>query len=124
MAITSIHHQQMHQRAERVGDALRDLLAYWQEQHLNEGLLSPTDGTYPFTEDLVEVIAKVDTASMKLYDRAHADTATCKNCQHTITLLDDRWVDTGAIGDEFTARETCDDNHEDPFAAHEPERLP
>ena len=123
MAITSMHHQQMYQRVERVGNALRDLRAYWQEEDLNEGFLSPNDGTYPFPEDLEEVIAKVDDASAKLYDRAHADTGTCKHCQRTIALLVDGWVDTEAAGDDSTRRETCQDNHKNRVAAHEPKAV-
>lgn len=123
MAITSMHHQQMHQRVERVGNALRDLRAYWQKEDLNDGFLSVTDGTYPFLEDLEEVIVKVDDASEKLYDRAHADTGTCKHCQRTIALLVDSWVDTEAAGDDSTWRETCQVNHEDRVVAHEPETV-
>lgn len=47
--------------------------------------------------------------------------ATCRHCDRRI-IKDGtgRWVDPEAGGDDSIWRETCDENHEDRVAAHEP----
>lgn len=48
--------------------------------------------------------------------------ALCQHCGREITLdTENRWVDPEATGDDLVWRETCDANHEDRIAAHEPE---
>ncbi len=47
-------------------------------------------------------------------------TITCKHCKRRIELAEGRWVDPEATGDDSVWRETCDANHEDRIAAHEP----
>ncbi len=42
--------------------------------------------------------------------------STCIHCGRDVTLVDDRWVDLAATGDDSTWRETCDAN--DTFTAH------
>lgn len=37
--------------------------------------------------------------------------STCRYCQRSITLADDRWVDPEATGDDSVWRETCDAHH-------------
>lgn len=52
-------------------------------------------------------------------------TSRCKHCRRSIELVDGLWIDPEAgYDDEFGDgiwRETCDENHEDRVAAHEPE---
>lgn len=51
----------------------------------------------------------------------HAEETTCRHCGRGIVKdAGDRWVDPEATGDDSTWRETCDENHEDRIAAHEP----
>jgi hypothetical protein len=46
---------------------------------------------------------------------------TCRHCDRRIVWSeDDGWVDPDADGDDLIWRETCDSNHEDRIAAHEP----
>jgi hypothetical protein len=45
----------------------------------------------------------------------------CKRCKRTIELVDGTWVDPEATGDDSIWRETCEANHEDRVAAHEPD---
>jgi hypothetical protein len=46
----------------------------------------------------------------------------CKHCTRDITqVLPGIWIDPEATGDDSVWRETCDANHEDRIAAHEPE---
>jgi hypothetical protein len=47
-------------------------------------------------------------------------TTTCKHCQRDIQLIDGTWVDPQATGDDSLWRETCDANHTDRAAQHEP----
>lgn len=47
-------------------------------------------------------------------------TISCKHCERTIELVDGTWIDPNATGDDSVWRETCDENHEDRIAAHEP----
>lgn len=48
-------------------------------------------------------------------------TATCRRCGRTIYYNPtDGWIDPEATGDDSIWRETCDENHEDRIAAHEP----
>ena len=49
----------------------------------------------------------------------------CRHCTRIINQdADGRWIDPEADGDDIIWRETCDANHEDRIAAHEPEDIP
>lgn len=45
---------------------------------------------------------------------------TCKHCQREIELVDGRWIDPEATGDDSVWRETCD-SHDTFEAEHEPD---
>jgi 7,8-dihydro-6-hydroxymethylpterin-pyrophosphokinase len=48
-------------------------------------------------------------------------TTVCIHCDREIGRdKDGRWVDPEATGDDSIWRDTCDSNHEDRIAAHEP----
>lgn len=46
--------------------------------------------------------------------------AVCKHCDRDIVKVDGTWVDPQATGDDAIWRETCDNNHLDRAAEHEP----
>lgn len=47
--------------------------------------------------------------------------ANCRHCERSIVNEGDgRWLDPEADGDDHIWMETCDSNHEDRIAAHEP----
>lgn len=48
------------------------------------------------------------------------NTSTCKHCDRGIVEVDGAWIDPTATDDDSVWRETCDANHEDVAAAHEP----
>jgi hypothetical protein len=53
-------------------------------------------------------------------DGEHAE---CRHCGRDIEPdKDGRWIDPEATGDDVVWRETCDENHDDRIAAHEPTR--
>ena len=62
--------------------------------------------------------ARADAAVARA--REAAETATCRHCGREVDLVDGRWIDPEATGDDSVWRETCDENHEDRIAAHEP----
>ena len=51
-------------------------------------------------------------------------TAECRHCGRTVSLIDGYWVDPEATGDDSIWYEVCDENHEDRRAAHEPKPVP
>ena len=48
------------------------------------------------------------------------DWADCRFCDRRINFVGGLWVDPEATGDDAIWWETCDSNHEDRIAAHEP----
>lgn len=62
------------------------------------------------------------------YTQGEADLAvpvtvplTCLHCGREVVLVDDRWVDPEATGDDAIWRETCDENDTERAAPHEVE---
>jgi hypothetical protein len=49
--------------------------------------------------------------------------STCRRCYRAIVHEGERWIDPEAKGDDRIWRETCDSNHEDRIAAHEPKEI-
>lgn len=45
---------------------------------------------------------------------------TCRHCDRRIVNEDGTWIDPEATGDDSIWRETCDANHDDFRAEHEP----